>query len=113
MKKEINYKIGFSDGEITSYSRDQNNLVVKVKTWNDTYLIITFLDVVGIIDYGIGDISNFVEETEETSFLKIILNRVYELIPEAPPYRLFQFLDLDDNPSLEIVAVSQSIYEET
>jgi hypothetical protein len=109
--KKIDYQIGFSDGEIISYFRDERSLTVKLKTWNDKYLSVLFSDVVGIVDYGIGDISNFIEEDEKSLFLKTILDKVYESIPNEQPYRLFQFLDLDDNPVLEIVAVAQSITE--
>jgi hypothetical protein len=111
MKNKINYQIGFSDAEIISYFREQNHLTVKVKTWNDKLLSVLFSDVVGVIDCGLGDISSFVKENGESLFLTTILNQVYESIPDDQPYHLFQFLNLDDNPCLEIVAVSQIISE--
>lgn len=104
MKQEINFDIGFSDGEILSYCREPEQLIVVVKMWNDKKIKIVFRGIVGCSDYGIGDISALVEEDRTTEFFKKILSEVYEKLPSQHPYHLYQFLNLDDSPCLEIVA---------
>lgn len=109
MQKKINYKIGFADGEIIEYLRSNNQIVVKMKTWNDVKLTIIFQGAIGMVDYGAFNISNFVEEDSLTTFMEKVLLEFYDSLTSKHPYKLYQFLNLDDNPSLEIVAESLSI----
>jgi hypothetical protein len=41
------------------------------------------------------------------------LTKQYEVVPRDHPYRCFQFLDLDGQPSLEIVAEEVQISRRT
>ena len=104
MQKEVNFDIGFSDSEILSYCREQEKLIVVVKMWNDKRIEISFRGIVGCSDYGIGDISALVEEDRTTELFEKILSEVYEKLPSQHPYHLYQFLNLDDSPCLEVVA---------
>ena len=109
MKKSLKFAIGFSDSELLSYQQKSGKFTAFLKMWNGVEIQIEFSEVTGVNDLGVGDISNFVED-ENTPFLNSILSKVYEIAPTSHPYRSFQFLDLDDNPVLEIIAVSLKIH---
>ena len=111
MRKAVNYSIGFSDGEIYSYQYKEGSFIVFVKMWNGIKVRIKFSEVLGVCDFGVGDISAFVDD-DNTLFLKSILKRNYAIVPISTPYRAFQFLNLDDEPALEVVAVDYAIMEE-
>lgn len=109
MKKSIDTDIGVADAELVSYFRKQNSLIVKIKAWNEVVLTFTFGDFGGLSDYGLGDISQFVEEDEMTFLLERTLKNLYEKIPVESPYKIYQFLNLDDNVVLEIIATTVQV----
>lgn len=109
MKNKITFEIGLSDGEIDRYQRESDLVTIVITAWNGRTITVIFSGVAGVLDYGIGDISDFIEETEETEFLTETLSRVYDKTPDYHPYRIYQFLNLDDAPSLEILAESMEI----
>lgn len=104
MNKEIKFGTGFADAEILEYHRNRDDCNVVVKTWNDRFVKIRFLDVVGVNDIGIGDIRGIFEVDGSTTFLENVLAQVYTSIPATHPYRQFQFVNLDDEPYLQVVA---------
>ena len=108
-KKKISSLIGFSDGEIESYSRLSTSLTVLVKAWDESYIHVFFRDVIQVLDCGLGELSDFSVETAETDFLKSALQVNYEVIPSSHPYKEFLFLSVDDEPRLQIVATSFEI----
>ncbi len=111
MKNEIKYKIGFADADIDSYEKKQNCLLVRVRTWNDKQLLLKFSDFVGLSDYGIGNISGLFKEDTITTLMSRITTEMYEVKPDAVPYSSFQFLNLDGEVSLEIIANDVDISE--
>lgn len=109
MQKKINYKIGFEDGEIVGYSRSNSQFIANVKTWNDVELTVIFQDAIGVADYGALSISAFIEEDSSSAFIERVLFEAYDLLPSEHPYNLYQFLNLDGKPSIEVVAQSLNI----
>jgi hypothetical protein len=108
MRIEVEVGIGLADAEIVSYSRDNSDVTVIVEAWNLSTVKITFNDVIGLLDVGIGDITALCQETEATALMSTAIDRMYEKVPEVTPYRCYQFLDLDDFPAMEIIAASHS-----
>lgn len=104
MKKKIDTFKSIADSELISYSRQDNTFTVNIHAWNASLITATFIEFEGAADYGLGDISEFVEETDSTDFLGRVLVNVYEEAPETHPYHLYQFLNLDGEPALEVVA---------
>ena len=104
MRNKIKAEIGFSDGEFASYERKGDELTVLVDAWNGTRLALVFSQFEGALDLGLGDVSDFVEETEPDGFFDQVISRIYTEPPEKHPYHYYQFLDLDDQPVLVIVA---------
>ena len=109
MRTQIHYKIGFADGEVSSYQREEHTFTVVVKAWNGDHLRIDFSDPVGICDFGVGDISDFCMEDSGSEFMRQVLSSLYEVVPASHSYFLYQFLNLDDQPALEIVATGVQI----
>jgi hypothetical protein len=104
MRKSISSDISFADSEIISYIRAENTLKLQIKAWNESTVTINFFNVAGVADYSAGDFSDFAEEVSNTVFMERVLKELYESIPEHHPYHLFQFLNLDDTVSFEVLA---------
>jgi hypothetical protein len=96
--------VEFSDSEFVSYDRKSDDFVVLIDAWNGTRLTVSFSQCEGVLDLGIGDISDFIEETESDQFFEQIISRIYTNLPDDHPYHLYQFLGLDGEPVLEVVA---------
>ena len=109
MKIPIPYEIGFSDGEVRSYHREEDELTVILSTWNNVLLKIKFSDTIGVSDLGVGDVSGVYQESLASPFMEQVIRRLYDAPPPSPPYSLYQFLDLDEQPVLEVVAGSIDI----
>ena len=104
MQNKIKSDFGFADSIFVSYERIGTEFKVLIDIWNDKRLAISFFEFEGALDSGAGDISDFVEETEETGFFRQVISHVYSKVPSEHSYRLYQFLDVDGTPSLEVVA---------
>lgn len=112
MKKKIDTFKSIADSELISYSRISRTFTVEIRGWNDAPIRAIFEECEGVVDYGLGDISDIVEETEFTDFFRRVFQNVYEIIPDTHPYHLFQFLNHDGEPAIEIVAIDvKFIYE--
>lgn len=109
MHRKIDSDHGFADSEFVSYQRKHAEFTVIIAAWNNKLIEIVFSDVEGILDYGLGDISDFVEETEKDAFFEKILSLVYVSVPDDSPYRLYKFLDLDGQTALEVVASTVNV----
>jgi hypothetical protein len=108
MKQSITYELGFADAEVLGYQKKGNDAKVSILAWNEDILEITFLDCIGICDIDVGDISSFVEESS-SNLLSNVMAKMYEKPPTTHQYKPYQFLDQDDQVSLEIVAASFTI----
>jgi len=109
----VPFDVGFSDAEVTGYEMDADKFIVRVNAWNEQPLTITFADPLGVADRGIGDISDFVQESSHSPFMQEVITRAYEKVHHPIPYYLFQFLDLDGEAALEVIATSAKICRTT
>jgi hypothetical protein len=108
-RPKVECGIDFADGEVSSYERTEESFYVVVRKWDHTLLRITFEDTVAVLDHGVGDIMEFCQETSASAFLLEALARQYVEVPAEHPYVLYQFLDVDREPALEVVAAGYSI----
>src|SRR5215207_4587775 len=109
MRVPVTSDVGFSDGEIHAYRMEGDVFTVDVNAWNGQLLRVRFTDAVGVSDLGAGDISALSEEDAGSPFMAAVLARLYEANPPTGAHRLYQFLDLDDQPALEVVAGGVSV----
>jgi hypothetical protein len=109
MRTPVQFEIGFADSELVSYSRYASELSVIVKTWDSSLVTVTFFDVIGVLDLNVGDISEICQESETTRLMSKAVERMYESPPDVLPYNVYQFLDLDGNIAMEIIAASVTV----
>lgn len=112
MKKEVEFDIGFADSAVSGYVVDNGNLTVRLIAWNGVKLSVSFHDFEGMADYSAGDISSLVEFDGKNDFLSRVLQNVFEVPPAQTGLRLFQFLNLDEEPSLEVVSPGIKIFRQ-
>lgn len=103
------HDIGFADGEVCSYAKQDESFIVRVRTWNNHLLAIKFLDCIGVMDLGVGEISGFKQEDKKSFFMDNVLSKFYEQVPTSHPYNLYQFINHDGQPILEVIASSVSL----
>lgn len=96
--------VGFADGEVTGYATRDDRLSVAVRAWNGERLVVAFSEPLGVRDRGVASIQDVCEVAGETPLLAEVLAYHYESVPDDHGLRVFQFLDLDGEPSLEVVA---------
>lgn len=108
--KSIEYEIGFSDSEVTSYYRDRNGLTVNLTTWNEVPLKLVFKDVIAVSERDVGDIANVCESDTDSPILIEALNNLYEdAIDPDHGYHHYLFINNDDIVVLEVIAQSLTI----
>ena len=102
----IHLGIGLADSELLGYSYSSNNniLIIEIKAWNENIIEITFISPILFIDKGCEAITAFRQNFLYSDIYLEALNKTYEKIPEDHPYKYFQFLNLDDEPVLEIIS---------
>jgi hypothetical protein len=110
MAQELELPIGFADSELKGYRRVGTVLSVEIHAWNDKHVEVSFRDVIGVRDSLAGSFSDFVQDSPASaSTLKDALARNFESVPAFHPYCVYSFLNLEEEPSLEIVASSCEI----
>lgn len=110
MRIPFELEVGLEDSELISYRKVERDLELRISAWNSRELNLNFKNVIGLSDLCAGDFSDGVEETELTSFFRNALEVNYisepsnHSVPDDHPFHLYQFLNLDGFPSLEVVA---------
>jgi len=104
--RKIEVGVGLDDAELISYQYEQSKNIgtVKIRTWNAKCIVIHFIGPILLIDRGCQAITAFGERSEQTVFFEEVLKKVYDSIPKNHPYKLYQLLDMDNTPSLEVVS---------
>ena len=96
---------GFEDGEIVSYRMTSEALSVEYRFWNASVAILQFVDPVAMRDDGaVGATIGSVDLTRSSELIADMVRRVYVTPPESPPWRHFRFLNVDDEPVLQVIA---------
>lgn len=102
--------IGFADGQIDSYYAHDDVLVVVVEFWNAKRASISFQEPVVMHDNGaIGMTLSSAKEIGDSPLIADVLGRLYDNPPGECALVHYQFLGVDGNPVLEVVAKSCSI----
>ncbi len=104
----IHLGIGLADSELVgySYSRNNDNLIIEIKAWNENIIEITFISPILFVDKECEAMTAFRQNFSYSDIYLEALNKTYEKIPEDIPYKYFQFLNLDDEPVLEIISIN-------
>ncbi len=104
-RNSIKLPVGLDDSDFISYTYalDQNSLIFIIQAWDSHVLTITFRDVIHFIDKGTHWTCLLCELTSQSENLKEALNTTYLEVPENHPYKVYQFLDLYDEPSFEVI----------
>jgi hypothetical protein len=96
---------GFEDGEVVNYRVASERLEMTYEFWNEKRATITFERFVAVRDIGsIGVTVGRVLQLNSSKLLSELVARHYDAPPEEVPWTHFQFLDVQDEPMLEIVA---------
>lgn len=107
MNHELHLPVGLADSELESYQRAGADLVVEIRAWNEKHVRVSFHDVITLRDSIAGSFSDLVQDHPASrGTLKEALSRSFKSEPPSHPYRVYSFLNLDGDPSLEIVASS-------
>ncbi len=105
--KRVKIKVGsgLDDSDLISYMYILNDdtLVFNIQGWDASSIKISFFKVLRFIDVGCQLICGFYELTSHSAFLEQALKDPYPKIREYDQYKVYQFLDLDDVPSFEII----------
>jgi hypothetical protein len=103
--EKIDIGISLADAELESYyyNKNKNNLVVRIKTWDSKNIEFIFFDFITFVDRGGNFIMDFCRNTSKNELFECALNKNYDNISQNIPYKLFQFLDVGNEPYLEIV----------
>ncbi len=107
-KKNLDYPIGFADSEILSYCSENNNLIIYLKCWNEKILKFEFVDCILFLILNSWNISD-VCEMDDSVFLERALKIVYEILPKEHDYKIFNFINNDDDPVVEIICKNMII----
>lgn len=114
MKKRPYQDIGFADSELKSFFCDFDSgvLDVKIELWNAIVISMQFSDMLFFSDHGSFFVTTLIE-VKESKLLNEVLKYNYTdgQVPSNHPYKHFQFLDLYDDPRLEVICKSVEAYE--
>ncbi|GEM_PF-3760230 len=100
----VEFEVGFADSELISYERGESGVKVLISAWNEQSICLEFKGAITLVDYGAWNFSEICELQESSPTMSRALQTQYDGNPLEHPYRLFQFLDEDNEPSMEVVA---------
>ena len=110
MPEPLESPLSFSDSELDCYIRTGDSLTVRIRGWDGTTLAVVFRNVIGQRDVLAGDFSAAVRGAATSqAFLQAVLSKHYVEVPASPAFDVYSFLNLDDEPSLEVVAASYTV----
>lgn len=107
--EKIDIGLSLADAELDSYFYKKNNLCVRIKTFNMNTVEFVFKDLLLFVDRGGNFVMDFCLNSTENELFKEAIKKVYEIIPRYIPYKLYQFLDIGNEPYLEIICKNYEI----
>ena len=107
--KTIDLPIGLEDSEFISYAKKDAFFFMYIKLWNEKKMEVSFEDAIRILDKDLGDISSFGVVSGDSTFLQDAMASLYVNVPINHEYYHFQFYNLDDIPTIELIAKSYKI----
>ncbi len=109
-KKSVKFQHGAADSVMVSFESFEYNLLIYLKTWNDTILKFEFCDNIFFSIYSLCYVSDFCQ-VNISSNMDRALSMEYEKIPLEHPYKIFQFFNLNDDIAAEIICENLVISE--
>lgn len=88
---EVKTAVGLADGEIARYEKSDAAFVVHIKAWNESFIRITFKDVLLILDSIAGNISGLYLHKGKTDLMKKAFACACDKCPIAYPYKHYVF----------------------
>ena len=102
-------KINLNNACFKSAKMDDQTLTLIVDNQEKKLIYIVFLNTIQI-SYKVGNtIQGLYQLPNDSPFFRKAMSLKYEKIPEVPPFKLFQLIDIDDLPFIEIVAESVQV----
>ncbi|MFI0436057.1 MAG: hypothetical protein ACH350_10125 [Parachlamydiaceae bacterium] len=103
--EQINIGISLADAQLESYfyDKNQNTLIIRIKSWNAKLIEFVFSDLIGFTDRGGNFIMDFCKKISGNDLCKVIIEKSFEGNPKSNHYNFFQFLDIGNEPYLEII----------
>jgi hypothetical protein len=100
---------GFEDGHVVGYEADSDRLQVTFEFWNEKHRNLRFEEFQAMHDNcAIGVTIGSANQSKESELIARVVQHQFDEPPKSMNLRHYQFLDLDDNPVLEVVAESCS-----
>lgn len=96
-----------ADSDLISYaySAKNENITLFIKTWNCKTLKISFSDQILFIYDGYDFVEIFCEQKNKNNELLVkSIEKIYFKQERDHPYRLFQLVDVNYNPSIQVIA---------
>ncbi|MCP4137965.1 MAG: hypothetical protein GY754_43785 [bacterium] len=109
-KTYIDLGLNLSESEIISYYKKEDELTVTVKLRNDETADMTFTSVVGFIDNGTTGVTCLCRLNTNSPFCSQVFKRRAHELSDQRDYTLFQFLQEDDYPSMQVIAKTVAAY---
>jgi hypothetical protein len=103
---KVNLSFGLEDSEFESYSYDikSDRLVIQIRLWNANLVKFSFYEVIHFVDKANYGTDSFCEVISEVPLLQEAIKNYYEKVPEKHHFKVYEFLNLDDEPSFEIIS---------
>jgi uncharacterized LabA/DUF88 family protein len=106
-KKIIDPEIStdMADSEFSSYEYNvyEDKIKIKIDLWNAKECVFEFYDHILFVDRIANNITALCIETEETDLYKQAIKKMCNFKESTEKYKHFQFLDLYDEPCIEII----------
>lgn len=102
-RKEPSIGVSLADADLLGYSKNGKNLTIMIKLWDGRTVKFVFTEILAFVDNGGNFIMDFCKNESGSDFFNQIIKKTYDEVPLKIPYKLFQFLDIDDEPYLEII----------
>jgi hypothetical protein len=103
MPTALAYEVGFADSEFLSLHREPGRLTVRLRLWTARVVDLHFSGVVLVVERSAWSVSDARDATDVGS--SALADAARREHPNGGPHglRLFQFLDEDGEPAIEIV----------
>lgn len=97
--------VSFDDGSVLRYCRVLTTLKLEFQTWDNRIWALTFAEILGIQDFGVYDVVDFVDNDPRTSeFGRRLIEFNYDKSPDSGLYHEYKFIAPSGDVALSIVA---------
>ena len=104
---EVDVGVGLSDSELITYEyrKSDDMLKIEIRAWDASKVKIICINPILFIDRGCDAITMLCERLSHSGLLEEALEKNYDkgVVPAEHPYKLYQLMNLDDEPSIEFV----------